>query len=501
MMAAGGPPPPPLLLPTSGPIQAAFAAPLLFSAGPLPGPATCIVTPRPSKKMKTVNWSKLPTSAVTNKRGSVWEKVLEMDDIIKVNYENVESLFCQNTVEPTEVAPGGKAEKPKSATPTEITLLDSRKSMNINIFLRQFKMAAKDIVELIRLADESTIGIERLVGLQKILPQPEDVEVIKAYDGSPDALGGAERFYHCLLQLSAYDVRINIMIMKSELPPSIAQVRANLSYYKDSAVGIMNNRQLNEFLRYVLHTGNFINAGRTGGNAGGFKVSSLQKLIDTKANKPRMTLLHYVVSEARLQNSGQTLSFVPALQRSMSGAAKVSLDAIEGELNGLAQKVKKAAADIEKAGSPDMKQQFSSFLELATGEVDDLRSSLNEVKGLCSQMAVYLCEDERAFQAQECISSVCNFLEKVQQCDKENEQRRIQEEKAEQRRKAREEADQKKERQPLASSKAAGSNQKSPDSDMCLIDRLLGEIKRGQKLHAPRPLPGGKENAPAAIAT
>ena len=34
------------------------------------------------------------------------------------------------------------------------------------------------------------------------------------------------------------------------------------------------------------------------GNAAGFKISSLVKLPDTKSNKPRMNLMHYIVQLA-----------------------------------------------------------------------------------------------------------------------------------------------------------------------------------------------------------
>ena len=34
----------------------------------------------------------------------------------------------------------------------------------------------------------------------------------------------------------------------------------------------------------------------------GFRLSTLPKLIETRANKPRMTLLHYIVEVAETQN-------------------------------------------------------------------------------------------------------------------------------------------------------------------------------------------------------
>lgn len=47
-------------------------------------------------------------------------------------------------------------------------------------------------------------------------------------------------------------------------------------------------------LYLTLIAGNFLNAGGYAGGAAGVKLSSLQKLPDIRANKPGMTLVHYV---------------------------------------------------------------------------------------------------------------------------------------------------------------------------------------------------------------
>ena len=47
--------------------------------------------------------------------------------------------------------------------------------------------------------------------------------------------------------------------------------------------------QPNPIAFFSYHQGGFA------GNAGGFKIASLMKLPDTKANKPRMNLMHYIV--------------------------------------------------------------------------------------------------------------------------------------------------------------------------------------------------------------
>ena len=63
----------------------------------------------------------------------------------------------------------------------------------------------------------------------------------------------------------------------------------------------------------------FFSQGRYAGNAVGFKISSLLKLIETRANKPRMTLLHYLVEEAE-KTDKHVLQFADDLKQPLTAA-------------------------------------------------------------------------------------------------------------------------------------------------------------------------------------
>lgn len=59
------------------------------------------------------------------------------------------------------------------------------------------------------------------------------------------------------------------------------------------------------------------------GNALGFRVTSLTKLIDTRSNKPRLTLLHFLVDEFCRQNdSKDSTNFVDALSQPLTIASR-----------------------------------------------------------------------------------------------------------------------------------------------------------------------------------
>ena len=57
----------------------------------------------------------------------------------------------------------------------QVTLLDPKKSMNVNIFLKQFRKPTDVIIDLLRSGDPRSFGVEKLKGLSKLLPQPDEV--------------------------------------------------------------------------------------------------------------------------------------------------------------------------------------------------------------------------------------------------------------------------------------------------------------------------------------
>lgn len=58
----------------------------------------------------------------------------------------------------------------------------------------------EDIIQLIRNGDHDEVGTEKLRGLLKILPEVDELDMLKSYSGDFDKLGNAEKF---ILQLTA----------------------------------------------------------------------------------------------------------------------------------------------------------------------------------------------------------------------------------------------------------------------------------------------------------
>lgn len=59
----------------------------------------------------------------------------------------------------------------------------------------------------------------------------------------------------------------------------------------------MANESLPIILQIIIKIGNYLNSGGYAGNALGFKLSSLNKLTEIKANKTGLHLLHFIVMQ------------------------------------------------------------------------------------------------------------------------------------------------------------------------------------------------------------
>ncbi|XP_052890815.1 uncharacterized protein LOC128299021 [Anopheles moucheti] len=454
---AGGrappPPPPPMAGGPPPPAPPAPPAPNLLSiviVKPLPQQET----PVPRAKMKTINWNKIPPQRVLGKQ-NIWSIVADSHQdspMADLNWDEMEGLFCLQTQ--TQGSPklgqrsgasGGDGsngtdtpDARKSRKENEITLLDGKRSLNVNIFLKQFRTTNEDIIQLIRNGEHEDIGAEKLRGLLKLLPEVDELEMLRAFDGDNNRLGNAEKFLLQLVQVPNYKLRIESMLLKEEFKANLMYLEPNIHAMLFAGEDLMNNKPLQEVLYMVVVAGNFLNSGGYAGNAAGVKLSSLQKLTDIRANKPGMNLIHFVALQAEKKNA--SLLEFPGQLTMLENATKTTVEQISNEMNAIDTRIKKIKKQIELPKTEeDIKFQMEEFLSAAEQDVIMLQRALKQLEAMRLQLAEFFCEDAGTFKMEECFKIFHTFSEKFQHAVKDNEKRRVQEEQAMLRRKQREE--------------------------------------------------------------
>ncbi|KAH9490930.1 hypothetical protein Btru_034284 [Bulinus truncatus] len=152
--------------------------------------------------------------------------------------------------------------------------------------------------------------------------------------------------------------------------------------------------------------------------------------------------------------------------------SRLAVDNLISEVKQLEKNVKQLQDQVAKSDE-DIKEYFAAFIEEANYKVNLVQKKLSEIHDLTIKLAHNFCEPENGFKLEECLNSFNMFCQKVKQCQKDNEQRKIQDERAEKRRQENE----------VMKANKGNKEPKSPqDEDGSIIDNLLKDIRKGFKL-------------------
>ncbi|XP_034102764.1 formin-J [Drosophila albomicans] len=482
---AANPPPPP---PPMGPKKVVL----------LPQQAT----PAPKAKMRTVNWSLISQNKVLLDKNNIWSNMavqhrdsnkkdidfIELEDLFQLQATNKQgSPKLGRDTNGNQSSSGYDTLDRKAKKEPEIELLDRKRSLNVNIFLKQFRSGHQNLIQLIKDGVHEQIGAERLRGLLNILPVRDELELLQSFNGDRTRLGTAEKFLLQLLEVPNYKLRIKGMLLKEEFPANVACLEPCINAMLYAGDDLLNCKALQELLYLLVVTGNFLNSGGYAGNAAGVKLSSLQKLIDIKSNKPGMDLIHVVALQAERRNLD--VEQVTALLNTLENVSKTTVDQINNEIKALKTRRTEISEQVEQPEmDADIKQQMLDFLLAAKSELLVLSEGMEQVDKMREKLANFFCEDPGTFKLEECFKIFQNFCSKFRLSIKENEERVQKEQQATLRRKKREEQAAKRARQlgqagtPVSDSDSyLGDGLLDPRASPALSRRQLGsgEITNG----------------------
>uniref|UniRef100_A0A8D3B065 FH2 domain-containing protein n=1 Tax=Scophthalmus maximus TaxID=52904 RepID=A0A8D3B065_SCOMX len=408
------PPPPPPLLPPPPPLP-----PLLPGLGDPAGGGL-----RKKNRVRSFFWKKIPEEQVKG-RANLWTQG-GVQQQYQIDAQTIEELFgqgdCQSNAKATP-SRGGRVRSSFRETKDEVCLLDSKRGMNISIFLKQFKRSSRTIVDDIRHGNGEPYGAEPLRELLKLLPETEEVKTLKSFRGDVSKLSLADSFVYLLVQLPSFSVRIESMLLKEEFPAACDAMRRDIRILRSATEELMSCEELHAVLHLVLQAGNILNAGGYAGNAVGFKLSSLLSLADTKANKPGMNLLHFVALEA--QKKDERLLDFPLKLSHVQAAARISLETLDGELQLLTSRTRSVEESVRR--DTELLQQLDDFLQSAASSLCSLRGSRQQLKTEGSELIDFFCEDRDAFRLDDCFGIFRTFCSRFTGAVKENLEREAKE--------------------------------------------------------------------------
>ncbi|XP_042332220.1 inverted formin-2 isoform X2 [Sceloporus undulatus] len=462
----GGIPPPP---PLGGNMEEIVIARVDYSLG-CARPVHKRVKP-PTLRMKKLNWQKLPSN-VAREGHSMWASVTSSsEEIIEPDYTSIEQLFCFPLAKSKS-----KEAAPVKTEPKEITFLDSKKSLNLNIFLKQFKCSNEEVVDMIQKGDRTKFDVEVLKQLLKLLPEKHEIENLKSFKEEKEKLANADQFYLLLLGVPSYQLRIECMLMCEETTVLLDMLQPKAETIRRACEDLLSSHRLPIFCQLILKVGNFLNYGSHTGDADGFKIGTLLKLTETKANQTRITLLHHILEE--VEKNHTDLLQLPKDLEYVSKAAGINLDVIRSESSSNIKKLLELGRKLSSS-TEEVKVQYEKAIQDSINANKKLEDEFEIIEAKKAGLANYLCEDPNKLSLEDIFSTMKTFRDLFIKALKENKDRKEQVAKAEKRKKQLEEEEAK--RQKGENGQIIKKGVVKQD-EVCVIDALLADIRKGFQL-------------------
>nr|XP_016505039.1 PREDICTED: formin-like protein 4 [Nicotiana tabacum] len=267
-------------------------------------------------KLKPLHWDKLNANV---DHSMVWDKLDRGS--FKFDGDLMEALFgyvATNKKSPGRERRSLSPREEISGPPSQIFILETRKSQNIAIVLRSLGVTRKEIIDA--LIDGQGLSVETLEKLSRISPTKEEESEILSFEGDPTRLADAESFlFHILKAVPSAFTRFNAMLFRANYGAEILHQKEYLQTLELACKELKTQRLFLKLLEAILKAGNRMNAGTSRGNAQAFKLTALKKLSDVKSMDGKTTLLHFVVQEVvRAEGKRCVLNRNQSLRRSNS---------------------------------------------------------------------------------------------------------------------------------------------------------------------------------------
>ncbi|NWU83329.1 DAAM2 protein, partial [Onychorhynchus coronatus] len=438
--------------------------------------------PQPTNALKSFNWSKLPENKLA---GTVWTNIDDTKVFKILDLEDLERTFSAYQRQQKEDAIDDTLSSRHKVK--ELSVIDGRRAQNCNILLSRLKLSNEEIKRAIMTMDEQEdLPKDMLEQLLKFIPEKGDIDLLEEHKHELDRMAKADRFLFEMSRINHYQQRLQSLYFKKKFAERVAEVkpkgimshRSLLSAIRAGSKAVLQSSSLQQLLEVVLAFGNYMNKGQRG-NAFGFKISSLNKIADTKSSIDKnITLLHYLITVVE-KKYPKVLRLHEEL-RDIPQAAKVNMTELEKEINTLRSGLRavETELDFQKSQVQQTGDKFvsvvSQFITLASFSFSDVEDLLMEAKELFSKAVKHFGEDTDKIQPDEFFGIFDQFLQAVTEAKQENENMRRRKEEEE--RRARMEAQLKEQRERERKARKA----KETGEESGEFDDLVSALRSGE---------------------
>uniref|UniRef100_A0A2K5U913 Formin like 2 n=1 Tax=Macaca fascicularis TaxID=9541 RepID=A0A2K5U913_MACFA len=410
--------------PTTG---AASSGPLPPPPPPLPlssdTPETAVKIKKPIKtkfRMPVFNWVALKPNQIN---GTVFNEIDDERILEDLNVDEFEEIFKTKAQGPAIDLSSSKQKIPQKGS-NKVTLLEANRAKNLAITLRKAGKTADEICKAIHVFDLKTLPVDFVECLMRFLPTENEVKVLRLYERERkplENLSDEDRFMMQFSKIERLMQKMTIMAFIGNFAESIQMLTPQLHAIIAASVSIKSSQKLKKILEIILALGNYMNSSKRGA-VYGFKLQSLDLLLDTKSTDRKQTLLHYISNVVK-EKYHQVSLFYNELHY-VEKAAAVSLENVLLDVKELQR-----GMDLTKREYTmhDHNTLLKEFILNNEGKLKKLQDDAKIAQDAFDDVVKYFGENPKTTPPSVFFPVFVRFVKAYKQAEEENELRKKQE--------------------------------------------------------------------------
>ncbi|KAI1230209.1 hypothetical protein IHE44_0010172 [Lamprotornis superbus] len=365
----------------------------------IPHPVTCPPPPHdPAVKVKkpiqtkfrmpVFNWVALKPSQID---GTVFTELNDEKVLQELDMSDFEEQFKTKAQGPALDISALKAKATQKA-PSKVTLMESNRAKNLAITLRKGGRSVQDICTAIETYDQQALSLDFLELLLRFLPTEYERTLIGKFERDqqpPEELSDEDQFMIRFSKIPRLAERMNVMIFLGSFGDTAQLLMPQLNAIIAASMSLKSSSKLRHILEIVLAFGNYMNSSKRGA-AYGFRLQSLDALLEMKSTDRKQTLLHYLV-RVIMEKYPELTGFHTELHF-LDKAGTVSLDGVLQDVRSLQQGMELTRREfMRQDDSPVLKD----FLKVNSEVMEKLQADSKTAKEAYESAVEYFGENPK----------------------------------------------------------------------------------------------------------
>ncbi|XP_052827265.1 formin-like protein 2 [Octopus bimaculoides] len=359
-----------------------------------PPPMTIKKKVQSKYRLPLLNWTPLKPQQV---KGTIFSDLDDEKLMTVIDFHEFEELFRLGPAGPISRDPTVGTPKllKKLKKPENISLLEPNRLRNVAITRRKIEMTNDEIVRAIIMLDLQKLSLDMVDILLTILPNESEFKAYKEFERNKSniaVLTDEDKFMLQLCKVERLSQKLQIMSFVGNYHDNIHHLQPQLNALIAASMSIRNSQKVKKMLEIILAFGNYMNSARRG-PAYGFKLQSLDMLLDTKSSDKKINLMHFLVHTVQ-EKFLDIINFEAEL-RFIEKAALVSLENIMTDVHELEKGMEISKKEYQTRKERDAPIVLRDFLGSSEEKLKKLITDVKTAKAAYHQVVEYFGENPR----------------------------------------------------------------------------------------------------------